>query len=1540
MERQNPKWAMMLISLLSANLLWQTDALADLHFRQQPAGATLTVTSRTDSGPGSLRQALIAAHTGDTITFDPAVFLPGTPMTITLLAELPEIIQGELTIDGSNAGVVLDGRYTPGVTDGLRIRSDNNTIKGLQIVRFPGDGIELTGSASGNRIGGNWQAGSAPRGEGNIITLNGDEGIDVNGPGTDDNVIVGNLVGLDADGAQDVRIQALAISPAFSQDHTLFIGNQYHGVLKSADGGQHWQPTNTGLTSTNVLSLAISPAYPSDRTLFAGTTSGQIFRSTDGGASWAALNTGSAWRNISALAISPAYAADGQLFASTQGQGILGSGDRGATWEFLNEGVNDWVVHDLAVSPNFAADRSLYAVTGTAAFKSSDGGRTWRATSLPAMQQMHKIVLSPNYATDQTLFTSTHGCRTSDMLWKSTDGGDQWTAVGGSPSWCYIQALTIAPNYGSEPSLIVGDEWGGIYRSLDGGATWLNVHAARYATVAAFSPIYAQDRTAFLGSRNGTLLKSSDGTNSWHLTSETLTEEGNYNVGIHIREGAQRNIIGGSTVGLRNVVSKNGIDGIVISGSGSDSNHILGNTIGADLTGNRPLGNGGSGVVIREGAQKNMVGGASPGARNVVSGNRMSGITISSQDTTHNVVTGNYIGLGSDGSTALGNRYSGLKVDTGASQSRIGGTAPAETNVISGNGENGVTIAETSSNNIITGNRIGTNADGASAVPNYYQGVVLGSGAHHNRVGGTTVAERNLISGNGSNGIGVWETGTRFNVIIGNYLGTDASGNAALGNHESGVLLTNGAENNQVGGETPAEQNVIAGNDGAGVALSSSATINNTVAGNAIGVGADGVSQVGNRWGVACWTDAQFNTIRANIIANSAHNGIHLDSCDRNTITGNFIGTDSSGTRALGNGENGIMLFHAAAGNQLGPANVIAYNRGRGISIWDIGSVDNPSTENAIYGNSVAGIDLGLGGNNELTAPAIETASNAAMSGYAPVAGARVEIFSDESGQGRVYEGATVSAADGSFTFTKPAGFTGPSLTVTATDAAGNTSEFSRPVAKPPASGSDAYEPDVPCAQARPILTDGTIQPHTFHQAADVDWVRFDADAGATYVIQTANTQARADTVLTLYDACPNPPLQADDNAFGSGAQIIWQATQSGRFFISVEQHAPSIFGADTGYDLSVRLVTPPPIAVIVGGRDDGNRLWENIEHSADVAYRTFISAGVPKDNLRYFGQRPNRDVDGNGILDDIAGLPQPALVQDAIRNWARTRGVGRGVPFYLYLVDHGHYDQFLALGASGKITATDLDQWLGDLEIATGADTITVIIEACRSGSFIDVNAPGPATLSRPNRVIIASTASTLNAYPSPQGAYFSDVFWTAVGQSQDLRTAFASATAALERTRLSQTPWLDDNGDAVADARDGALARRRGLGLPFAGSPPVFDWAQIDPVIGGRASIRAQVRDDFNVRSVRAEIYAPNFEEPPPSSDGTTPQLNLPVVTLTPAGNDIYAADYGGFSRPGRYRVVFYADDGDGNQALPLAVSMTTNQGGLVLYLPLVGK
>ena len=119
-------------------------------------GDIITVTSTSDSGPGTLRQALEDAQPYDIITFDPAVFPPDAPATIFVTSELPFIEGSYLTLDASNAGVILDGSQVSGEwTAGLQIVSSNaNMIMGLQITNFPGPGVAISGDSAHNTIGG------------------------------------------------------------------------------------------------------------------------------------------------------------------------------------------------------------------------------------------------------------------------------------------------------------------------------------------------------------------------------------------------------------------------------------------------------------------------------------------------------------------------------------------------------------------------------------------------------------------------------------------------------------------------------------------------------------------------------------------------------------------------------------------------------------------------------------------------------------------------------------------------------------------------------------------------------------------------------------------------------------------------------------------------------------------------------------------------------------------------------------------------------------------------------------------------------------------------------------------------------------------------------------------------------------------------------------------------------------------------------------------------------------------------------------------
>ena len=166
-----------------------------------PQGKTIVVSSTADSGAGTLRQVLLEAKSGDTITFDPAIFPPNDPVAIYLNSGLPEIIQGHLTIDASNAGVILDGRDIDlDWCSALKITSSGNIIQGFQIQYFsPGAGFEISSAAQHNLIGGDPNTGIGPSGQGNMIG-NGDVGISIGGEQTSFNTITGNFIGANRNG--------------------------------------------------------------------------------------------------------------------------------------------------------------------------------------------------------------------------------------------------------------------------------------------------------------------------------------------------------------------------------------------------------------------------------------------------------------------------------------------------------------------------------------------------------------------------------------------------------------------------------------------------------------------------------------------------------------------------------------------------------------------------------------------------------------------------------------------------------------------------------------------------------------------------------------------------------------------------------------------------------------------------------------------------------------------------------------------------------------------------------------------------------------------------------------------------------------------------------------------------------------------------------------------------------------------------------------------------------------------------------------------
>jgi Ca2+-binding RTX toxin-like protein len=469
---------------------------------------------------------------------------------------------------------------------------------------------------------------------------------------------------------------------------------------------------------------------------------------------------------------------------------------------------------------------------------------------------------------------------------------------------------------------------------------------------------------------------------------------------ILVQNGSSGNLIGtdGNGVGdpgERNLLSGSNFAAVEITGAGTNGNAVAGNYVGTDAQGTAGLGNG-EGVVIRAGAQNNRVGtdgsndAFNAGERNVIADSFLSGVEIRDAGTNGNVVAGNYIGTDATGTVALASD-NGVRIDLGAQNNRVGtdsnGVADAEErNVISGNGD-GVEIFDSgTTNNVVAGNYIGTNASGTAALANFSEGINLGFGAHGNRIGTNgdgvnDAAEANVISGNSFEGILINGAGVDANVVAGNFIGLDKTGTTAIPNGDNGVELLGGAQNNRIGTDAngladAAERNVIAGNTADGVLLSDAGTSSNVVAGNYVGTNAAGTAAVSNGFdGVAVAGGATANTIGGataaarNVISGNATDGIAIvgATSSANVIQGNYIGTDGTGLTALANVNNGVLIGGGAKSNIIGgltagARNVISGNALGGVQIQDLGT-NNNTVEGNFIGTDVTG-SLALGNGN------------------------------------------------------------------------------------------------------------------------------------------------------------------------------------------------------------------------------------------------------------------------------------------------------------------------------------------------------------------------------------------------------------------------------------------------------------------------------------------------------------------------------------------------------------------------------------------------
>ncbi len=454
--------------------------------------------------------------------------------------------------------------------------------------------------------------------------------------------------------------------------------------------------------------------------------------------------------------------------------------------------------------------------------------------------------------------------------------------------------------------------------------------------------------------------------------------------GVYVYNSASGNFIGSDGDGNNDSSEGNVISGILFVGVqviGANQNTIAGNKIGTNLNGSSAIANN-IGISLEGGASQNTIGGVVAGTRNIVSGNTTTGIRITGSGSNSNVIIGNYVGLGSDGTTRIANRADGILITNSAALNRVGTNGDNindadERNVISGNSNNGINAnvnIVSANSNTVAGNYIGTTFDGLSTVTNTGRGVRIATGSANNIIGtnGSNDAfnanERNIVGGISSAAIFIASADS--NTVAGNWVGLGPDGTTVLGTLSDGISIS-GTKSTIVGTNADGiadadEANVLVGSGGTGaVIVSDPGSQNNVVAGNLIGTNATGTAMLGT-WqnGIALANTTHDNQIggiqpaQRNVIAGTSNHGIWVvqystfPTAYNNTIQGNYIGLSANGQTDFGVTNSGITIERSygnlIGGTEPGARNYVSGNGGSGILITGADSYNN-----TVIGNTV-----------------------------------------------------------------------------------------------------------------------------------------------------------------------------------------------------------------------------------------------------------------------------------------------------------------------------------------------------------------------------------------------------------------------------------------------------------------------------------------------------------------------------------------------------------------------------------------------------------
>ena len=876
------------------------------------------------------------------------------------------------TIQGNYIGTDSGGTLSRGnATHGIVITSDNNDIGGTAagagnlIANNSGDGIALTGTATGNALLRNAISGNTGLGidfDNNGVTAN-----DVNDPDAGVNGLQ-NFPVLNAiatDGAGFFSVDGTLDTDLTNQDYRIEFFTNATGDASGNGEGEIFVTAITVTTdgfgdATFRITLSATAATGTDISATATVDLGAgDYGSTSEFAAHVAATTGDLTVTNTNDSNNGDTSSVAALIASNGGDGIsireaITAANNTTNTDTIAFSITGGGPHTIDVDPQLPAITDTVVIDGT---------------TEPSFVGTPLVVLDSDYDSSDGLRLST--------------GSDGSTIRG-----LVIMRMT---QYGisidSDNNVIEGNYIGvDATGTVDRGNSSDGIRIMSGADTNTIGGTTAAQRNVISGNNSdGIEINGASGTiiegNYIGLTADGSTDLGNSRTGVYIHSGATSTTIGGTTTSRRNVISGNNVDGVEINNS--DGNTVSGNYIGLDATGALDRGNSFDGVWLNSGADSNTIGGNTAAERNVISGNNDHGVYVNGGD--GNIIQGNYIGTDQGGTVDLGNTDDGVEVDNGATNTTIGGTTSGTGNLISGNNAGGIYFSAAGAvGNVVKGNLIGTDFNGTADLGNSVDGIET-INSDNITIGGITALERNVISGNGDDGI-EFDTGSDGIIVQGNYIGLGSDGTTAIGNDFDGFLIQSGSTTSTIGGTTAAERNVISSNGDNGIILQGDT---HTIRGNFIGTDVTGTLNRGN-------------TGHGITISNGA---------DNNDIGGTATG---AGNAIWYNGGDGVSLDDTNTGNAI-LGNSIDKNTGLGIDL----------SNNGVTGNDGGDGDTGANGrqNFPVITAAVTDGTQITLTGTLNSANSttyRIEFFwsptgdAGGNGEGPGWLGTTSVTTDGS----------------------------------------------------------------------------------------------------------------------------------------------------------------------------------------------------------------------------------------------------------------------------------------------------------------------------------------------------------------------------------------------------------------------------------------------------------------------------------------------------------------------------------------------